>query len=304
MDNLFRLYYIQWIRRFIEDKKFKGKWRLGKFLDSVTPELRDNVIVKTKNGFKLKISPLYDKGIEKKIFENGIYEEGTLWCFQQIIKKGDIIFDLGANIGLTTIHASKLTGKKGRVYAFEPMPTTFNILNENIRLNRIKNVLALNFGLSDKNKKGEIFPNLHINRGAASIYAANRIEGVEIDLKTLDSFISNNNIDKVDFIKIDIEGAEVPMLKGANIFFSTYEKPIICIEFSKNVHTEFSPYFIYDYLNGKLNYDIFKQLKGKESLTPLIKINSKEELPKHDNLYCFQQYHYKRLPKDFFFKNS
>lgn len=304
MVTLNRLYYIHIVNDFLSKYSFRGKRYVVKFLKIITPQLKDNLIVRTKYNFKLKISPLFDKGIERSIFNKGIYEEGTLWCFKKIIQKGFVVIDAGANIGLTTIFAAKLSGKKGKIYAFEPMKTTYEILCYNIKLNKLKNITTINCGLSDFEGKAEIFSNLHINRGAASLYNNEKDNGIIIDISTLDNVVTKYEISKIDFIKIDIEGSEYPMLKGGKNFFMGEKRPIICLEFSRDVISNYNPELIYEFLKENCKYRIFKQLEGKESKTPLIEINEIKDLPTHDNLYCFQDYHFELLPKELFFNDK
>lgn len=301
MENLFRLYYIQLIKRKLDPFTFKGKWRLFKFLDNITPEMRDNIVIKTKHGYKLLISPLFDKGIERVIFKKGSYEEGTLWCFNKILKKEDIVADIGANIGLTSIYASKLVGRKGRVFSFEPMPSTYDILGVNIKLNNLKNIVAINSALSDFEGEAELFDNLHINRGAASMFSDKNEMGVKISVSTLDNFISKYNISNLDFIKIDVEGAEYPMLLGGLKLLKSENKPIICLEYSTEVNSSYNPELIFDLLKEICGYRIFKQMGGKESLTPLVEIKKIDDLPEHDNIYCFQDYQIGQITKELFY---
>lgn len=299
---IYRLYYLWRIKESLVKKKFLGKSQFNQFLKIITPAPKDNMEVKTKLGFNLIISPIFDKGIERRIFEVGLYEAGTLWCFEKIIKKGDVFFDVGANIGLTAIHAGNLVGENGIVHAFEPMPSTFNILKKNIYLNKMKNIFPHNFGLTDFERKAVLFPNLEVNRGAASLFSKNKKDGVDIELKRLDDFLKRNKITKVDFIKVDIEGSEAPFLKGAIEMFSQINKPIICIEFSRDISSDTDPNFIFDFLKN-LKYSIYKQEGGKESLTPLVQIKTKKELPQHDNLFCFQDYHFEFLSMTLFNRN-
>lgn len=301
METLNRLYYIHRIKRFLNKFNFRGKRFIINFLNFLMPNLKNNLIVKTQYKFKLMISPLYDKGIERRIFYNGIYEEGTLWCFEKILKKGDVVFDIGANIGLTTVYAAKCVGMKGKVYGFEPMPLTFKMLNFNVNLNKLRNVILLNKALSDRIGDAEMYDNIHINRGAASLYSSNKQDGIKISVSTLDNFINEFAINKIDFIKIDIEGAEIPMLKGANEIFKLKRKPIICLEYSIDVKSDYLVSSLYEMLKNEMNYELYKQLGGKESSTALIPINNIEDLPSHDNIYCFQEYHYCNLPQELFY---
>lgn len=298
-----KYYFIHKINFLINNHNFRGKGISKKILRIIQPKMLDGIIVKTKFKFKLKIYPVYDKGIERKIFNDGIYEEGTLWCFQKLIKKGDIIFDVGANIGLTSIYAGILTGRHGKVFSFEPLPSTFNILKENIKLNNLRNIYPINSALSNINGSGFIYENLQINRGAASMYGNDNSKGIPISILTLDDFVVNNQITNIDFMKIDIEGAELSMLKGSMKTLVEKQKPMICVEFSREVTTDSNPELLFDLLKIDLKYEIFRQQHGKESTSQLIRVDSIEDLPQHDNLYCFQQYHYKAISYDLFFKS-
>ena len=299
--EFWNLYQLRKIQRSLNRKNFRGKYLIKRLLSKIEPKTNNNLIVRTKYNLKLKIDPIHDKGIEKKIFDYGIYEEGTLWCFDKIIKRGDIIFDVGANIGLTSLFAAKRTGKAGKVYAFEPLPSTFKILKQNLQLNKIKNVEPIDLALTKEAKRGFIYENLHINRGAASLYSKGNQDGIEIKEDTLDSFTAKFEIKNINFIKIDIEGSELPMLMGGIKFFENNQKPIICIEFSRDVNSPYHPDELYYFLKRTLGYSVFKQIEGKESITPLVPIETKAALPSHDNLYCFQPYHFDFLPSHLFY---
>jgi FkbM family methyltransferase len=255
------------------------------------------MIVKTLHGFNLFIDPIFDKGIERRIYDFGTYETGTLWCFDFFIKPGDVVIDAGANIGLTSIYASKLTGSKGSVYGFEPLNSTFELLCKNIRINRIKNIVPLQIALSNYNGKGNIYPNIHINRGAASLNP-NQVEQnpIDVEVKTLNSWIKENNIFNIDFIKIDVEGSELELLKGASELFQHSPKPTICMEYSEEVSRDNNINDLYNFLKNELGYILFKSKLGKERVSKLIEINTMNDLPQHDNIYCIDSIKLKSLP--------
>lgn len=156
---------------------------------------------------------------------NRIHEETTTRLFKQTVKKDDIVFDLGANIGYFTLLAAKLTGKEGRVYSFEPEPKNYNYLLKNIKLNNYDNVLATQKAVSDKNGRTK----LYICEHDTGHHTINQYEGIknykpntdnkenfiEIDTVTLDDFLRDKE-KVIDVIKIDIEGAEMLALSGMN----------------------------------------------------------------------------------------
>ncbi len=144
------------------------------------------------------------------------------------ISKGDFVIDAGANIGVFSILASKRAGENGKIFSFEPVTITNNIFIKNLKINNIKNCQIIKCALGNANKKIDIFINKK-HLGASSIFKnkkRNKKETVE-QIK-LDDFIKKNNIKKIDFIKVDIEGAERYFLEGAKETIKKF-KPKISI---------------------------------------------------------------------------
>jgi FkbM family methyltransferase len=292
MDFSLRLYIIHRLKKFIYNKDFKFKSIVDEIIKRLFPDIKEKFIVKTLKGFKLIIDPETDKGIEYNIFQHGIYEKGTLDAFECIIKKGDIIIDLGANIGLTTIYESILAGKDGKVYSFEAHPKTYEILNKNISLNKCNNIYSVNKAISDNISAGFIYDNLDINRGAASLMKKNENQKAHrTDLTTLDNFVKENNINKIDFIKIDIEGYELKALKGFQEYLNINPKPIFCIELSFDVSPPEVINEIFTLFLEHYNYLAFRQKKGKSIGGNFIQVFRVSDLPKFDNIYFFQEEH-------------
>lgn len=152
--------------------------------------------------------------------------------------KKPIIFDVGANIGLYSICYSKIFDDP-KIYAFEPVKKNYKTLISNIKKNKIKFIKAKNFGFLNKKKNIKIgIPdaNIHdrykdnINDGLFSIFAKKK--EFKIKLVPLDLFVKENKINNIDFIKIDVEGAEGLVLDGARKSIKKF-KPIIQLEFNK-----------------------------------------------------------------------
>jgi FkbM family methyltransferase len=131
-----------------------------------------------------------------------------------LIKPGMIILDIGANIGETSMAFSKLAGDKGKVFSFEPDPQTFERLKKHLELNGCANVTPVNKGLGQN--EGELFlEEGEHNSGGNRIAPGQQSQGKKIVVTTLDHFVEENNITKIDFIKIDVEGYEYNVLLGA-----------------------------------------------------------------------------------------
>jgi len=148
-----------------------------------------------------------------KIFKgNIIYEYPVPLIMENLVKKGDIVIDIGAFDGIYTIFLSKLVGKEGKVYAFEPDPGNFSILKH--RTKKLNNVIIENKALSDKNGKLRLF--LHkYNRGMTSISCREDfIFSIEVECTSLDEYFKDIN-KEIALIKMDVEGAEFLILRGA-----------------------------------------------------------------------------------------
>jgi FkbM family methyltransferase len=128
-------------------------------------------------------------------------------------KEGDIVVDIGAAFGFYTILASKMIGPIGKVIAIEPQPESFHMLNSNIKLNKLSNVKTLNYAVFSKETKLQLYSSYSIIPERAG---KNTLDFIEVDCNKLDNLIlQTGKINEVNWIKIDVEGAELEVLKGA-----------------------------------------------------------------------------------------
>ena len=131
------------------------------------------------------------------------------------IRPGMIVLDVGSNIGETLLHFAKIVGPQGFVYGFEPVSETFEKCRKNISLNPFSNLMLLQTALSDVEE--ELFYDARTFNNSGGI-SMSKIQHAGSNMTTsckLDSFISKQNVGQVDFIKIDVEGFETNILKGA-----------------------------------------------------------------------------------------
>jgi len=163
-----------------------------------------------------------------------IWEKESLNYFFNLIKKNEKvnIVDIGANVGLYSLYAKYLPNSQ--FYSYEPYKFTYDLLNENIKLNNITNVNTYNIGLGDK--KGKTILNVCLSNDGLNTMGTNPlrfndISSIEVEIDTLDNIFYNNNI-KVDYIKIDTEGYEYNILKGGEKTIKKY-KPIIQLEYNE-----------------------------------------------------------------------
>lgn len=140
----------------------------------------------------------------------GSYEYEKQRFFAKEIKPNTIVFDIGANVGFYTLLASLLVGAQGRVVAFEPVPRNIRFLQRHLQMNHIKNVAVMEVAVSDAFGVAAFDPGPDSSQGKIA-------QDGELSVRTvcLDGLIVAGEIPVPDSIKIDVEGAEMPVLVGA-----------------------------------------------------------------------------------------
>ncbi|EGP92870.1 FkbM family methyltransferase [Nitrosarchaeum koreense] len=145
---------------------------------------------------------------------NNIYEKFETDLVKQEIKKGDVVIDIGANIGYYTLIFAKLVGDTGKVFAFEPDPTNFELLRKNIEANGYKNVILEQKALS--NKEGKVTLALSKQNTAGHHISSEQQDSknsIQVDAIIADNYFKNFER-KINFVKMDVEGAESIVLGG------------------------------------------------------------------------------------------
>ena len=222
-------------------RKVPGAWNISNI---VFKKLWSNVNIIEVQGSKMYINVNDPDPKMRRTFQayglDLVHEEATTTLFKQIVKAGDVVLDLGANIGYFTLLAAKLVGEKGKVYAFEPEPNNFGYLRKNVEMNNYKNVSAYQKAVSDTNGKARLFI-CPYDSGHHTINQPNgikkyrpdhrgEIEEIEIDVIALDDFLRDKT-QRVDVIKIDIEGAEVLAFDGMKNLLKENQNVKIFLEF-------------------------------------------------------------------------
>lgn len=230
-----------------------------------------------------------DPGDTVNLLQNREYEEGETNLFKKIIKPGWNVIDCGAHIGYHTLEFSRLVGKTGKVYAFEPAPITFYFLKKNIEVNRLsENVSCFNVAVSDKSGKSElvIADENGVPIGAAGYHLGSKgKKRITVDVAALDDVIYKLG-QKINFIKIDVEGYEIKTLNGMNKILIDYN-PILFIEYHPKMQSLAceKPENLLNYLLDK-GYKLYDaKLKKETNKIELMKIYT-EELNNHTNLLC------------------
>jgi FkbM family methyltransferase len=201
-------------------------------------------LIELKDSTNTKFIGIENDTISTTISKYSSWEGHLVNLYYNLITENNIVIDIGANIGYHSVHFGKLVGSSGRVFSFEPQKLIYDILSTNILKNGLSNIITqYNFGLSSKkqtkylsNIKDMTYNNGMVNFGGVQLN--DEITGGPIiNVESLDNIFTGN----VNFIKIDIEGMESEVIKGATKTIKN-SLPIILIEISKN-HDEIYSFF-------------------------------------------------------------
>ena len=192
-----------------------------------------------KLGFTKKeilITMKNDDGIylggDKTIYEFGD-KSGKVGEFLNL-KKG-VFIDVGANLGKYTIMVGKKLKENGTVISIEPEKQNIKLLNENIKINGLKNVIVIEKACSNKNGKSTLYLEGTTFGGTSHSLEKHKhhVGEIIVDIETLDSIISKLKFKRVNLVKIDVEGSELEVLHGAEKIITKYHPKIICESFDK-----------------------------------------------------------------------
>ncbi len=167
----------------------------------------------------------------------GSFESDMQTFLFRYLRPGMCVLDIGANIGLYTVQMASAVGEAGHVYAFEPCPLTAARLRENVTLNRLSNVSIVEKALSDSEgtahfyifpEGGDAYNSLGAVRREREGLCATQL--IEVQTTTLDAFANQAGLTSVDFIKLDVEGAEEMVLRGGVNLLRACPQALIAIE--------------------------------------------------------------------------
>jgi FkbM family methyltransferase len=161
----------------------------------------------------------------------GSYEMNKRLAFEREIKPGSVVYDIGANVGYFSLLAAVLSGENGKIYAFEPLPRNIEFLRKHIALNKGLNIQVIEAAVSSHS--GEAFFEL----GASSAMGHLTAEGgLRVNMVSLDTLVSNGEIAPPDYMKIDVEGAEHDVLRGAEEIINDYQPLLFLDTHQRSAH--------------------------------------------------------------------
>ncbi|HEY2326945.1 MAG TPA: FkbM family methyltransferase [Gaiellaceae bacterium] len=171
-----------------------------------------------------------DKKVTSWIKRQATWEEDVLRLFRATVRPGMTVIDVGANIGFHSVVLSRLVGSSGRVHAFEPMPVTLELLNANLWRHGCANVTVHPQALSDRGGTAMLEPDPNGRSGAHLSES-----GFLVELGMLDSAFPDQ---RVDVMKVDVEGAEPLVLLGGAALIARSPGVLVVAEFRASTHLD------------------------------------------------------------------
>lgn len=196
-----------------------GGWDEDDEIDAKWPALQPPVRGRA-SGLRMALD-LTDWMERRSYFTGRFYQEDLEDLLSTILRAGDNFVDVGANIGLVTLHAASLVGKTGAVRSFEPNPKTFARLAHNIEINGLRQCRASNCGLGteDQSLRLNLFGR-HSGRATLLGDSKDAVETVPVEIARGEDQLADLDTSKPTLVKIDVEGYEVSVLKGLGKFLN------------------------------------------------------------------------------------
>ena len=191
------------------------------------------VRVQVEPGVNMLLDP--GDSVSRAILETGTWEPDTWQAIAEHLQPGGTFVDVGAHIGYYSLKAARIVGEGGRVIAIEPNPETLQRLRDNIRASGATVVSVQPYACADLESTLEFFAAQGSNTGGSSLARASAardrqsVRAYQVRARTLDAILAEAGLSRVDVVKIDTEGAELSVLRGAQLTLARY-RPVVVAE--------------------------------------------------------------------------
>ena len=243
-------------------------------------------------GIKMIASPVDLRLVPVDILNFGWSEKNEMKMLKNLVKRNydgkSKMVDVGANVGWYSINLAK-SFPKSQIYSFEPISSTYDLLLSNIEMNELANITTIKAGISDYQGVATFYYDPHVSANASlvNLDEKDNVEKLSVPLVTLDKYFSQRSITP-DLLKIDVEGAELFVLKGSKQIISGH-RPIIFTEMHRKWSSQFNyhPNQIIEFLNS-FGYKCFR-LKEDQ----LIPIDTITESTQETNFFFLHHKHHR-----------
>ena len=211
----------------------RGKSLITRLLRFHPGQIPEGRVVRTRPGLKVRV---YADGMYTRLFLFGEYEPAHSEIYRALVRPGDVVFDIGANFGWYTGLLARQVGAAGKVHAFEPLPTVAALTRETVAMNGLNDAVELaNEGVGSVSGTFTVYTFTKLPHGHASAADLGRADAVphECRITTLDAYVAAREIARIDFVKVDVEGHELEVFKGATRTLCAPEAPIVSFEINR-----------------------------------------------------------------------
>lgn len=226
------------------------------------------------SGWQFEVEPSASP-LDAALYYQGIYEAGTLWMIERLLQSGDVFFDIGAYIGLMSLHASRAVGSDGLVHAFEPHPDRVRRLRSTLATNHVENVRVHPFAVGHHGEgrlSDGTFKTL-LDVGAEVTYP--------VDIRSLDELVLELGLPNM--VKIDVEGWESEVVASGTQILSATNAPALCVEIMPE-----NSQVIDAVVRLNKDYRPYRLARGKETRSKLIEVSALRHL---DNVFFLRPPH-------------
>jgi FkbM family methyltransferase len=186
----------------------------------------------TRKGIRWDLD--LSEAIDLSIYITSYTEYSTVKAYQRLVKPGDVVLDIGANIGAHTLQFASLTGPRGKVFAFEPAEFAFRKLQRNVQLNpQLSRRIVANQIMLMASPQDKVAPRVYASwplirhEDQHEEHVGRPMPTTNSRASTLDDYLALMRVSNVDFIKIDVDGYELEVFRGARILFDRCKPPMI-----------------------------------------------------------------------------
>lgn len=207
------------------------------YLEFICSASSPRIVVKEIDGVRFELD--LKEVIDSAMYYEGTREPGTSEALKKLCKPGHVVFDIGANVGSHSLPMARYVGDSGKVYAFEPVPWAIGKLKRNIELNGFSNLVLEAIALSDGNENDvdmEFRASFKIGLTSGVGPDGNidnswwrECDHVKVRMETIDSYVLSHQVSRIDLIKLDVDGFEGKVIRGALETLSRFQ-PIIIME--------------------------------------------------------------------------
>lgn len=174
----------------------------------------------------------FDAGRDTQQFAAGNYEQPVQEAIVSLVKRGNVCYDIGANLGFVSVLLGRLVGETGKVYAFEPVPRNASIIERNAKHNRLANIEVSRIALSSTDGTADLLLAQHAGGAvlkSVGVPPPDLAGSMAVETAALDTLVERQRLRAPDFIKLDVEGAEMDVLRGMERVLRKW-RPVLVVE--------------------------------------------------------------------------